>query len=244
MMKMIKQIYIIVCNRASIIKSIYYNFKYLPLQQARFLPMIIAHGVHIYGNGTITLQDWDLSKPSRIYIGGKALKWMSNPSNNKTTIFINGNLRLKPGFYFGSGGGIEVEGLLSFGENFNATGKCTIICRNNISFGDDNLISWDTLIMDSDQHILRSGSKNGSINYDGKIKIGNHVWISSNVNVLKNTIVADGCVVGCNTLLHGAYKQENALIAGIPAKRCKENIEWNLEKPGQEPQLEIKEVKI
>ena len=163
---------------------------------------------------------------------------MPEPQKTPTIIYIDGILKIKDGFYFGSTGGIEIaeNATLSFGRNFNATAKCTIICRNNISFGEDVLVSWNTLFMNSDQHMITKDSKNNEMqNYDGTIKIGDHVWIASKVSILKNTVIPNGCVIGCSTMLHGVYYQERTLIAGNPAKICKEDIVWKHERPDTHP---------
>ena len=229
---MIKRIYTIILNRASIIKTVYYNFKYLPFGQAKYMPMIVAKGVIIRGKGKIFLE-WDPASSPNIYLGGKALKWMPEPRKIPTIFYIEGELHIKAGFYFGSGGGMEIErgATLTFDRNFNATAKCTIICRNNISFGQDVLVSWDTLIMDSDQHTIFNINSIEDRNYDGSIQIGNHIWISSKVTILKNTIVGSGCVIGSETLVHGNFNRENMLIAGNPARICKEKIRWSQERP-------------
>lgn len=68
-------------------------------------------------------------------------------------------------------------------------------------------------------------------NYDDSIKIGNHVWISSNVTILKKTVIGNKCVVGCNTLIHDKFEQDNILIAGNPANIRRERINWSYKKP-------------
>ena len=235
MIRTIKRFRAVVANRASIFKTIYYNMKYLPLHQARYFPITIAKGVTIIGNGKIVL-DFDPSlNNNRIYFGGKALNWMPEPSSTPTVFYIEGVMHIKAGFYFGSGGGIEVDrdAVLSFGNNFNATAKCTIICRNSISFGDNVLTSWDTLIMDSDQHTIIKLMGKENKNYDGSIQIGNDVWISSKVTILKNTVISRGSVIGSNTVMHGKFEREKVLIAGNPAKIYRENVTWKQERPGR-----------
>ena len=69
--------------------------------------------------------------------------------------------------------------------------KCTIICKNSISIGDNVLTSWDTLIMDSDQHTIIKLMDEENKNYDGVIQIGNDVWISSEVTILKNIMLVE-----------------------------------------------------
>ena len=47
---------------------------------------------------------------------------------------------------------MQTVGNFIFGNDFTTTAKCNIICEKKISFGDDVLISWDTLFMDNDFH--------------------------------------------------------------------------------------------
>lgn len=70
------------------------------------------------------------------------------------------------------------------------------------------------------------------INPDKDILIGKYVWIGLGAKILKGTEIADGCVVGANTMLSGLYRQENVLIVGNPARIKKEQIFW--EKSRQE----------
>ena len=58
------------------------------------------------------------------------------------------------------------------------------------------------------------------------IKIGNHVWICSKVDILKGAGCGDNCVIGYRSLLTKQFDQNNVLIAGHPAKVIKENVEW------------------
>lgn len=104
MIKLIKQMKAICSNHASVGKSIYYNFKFLPFKQACKLPMIIAKGVYIQGKGEIIIDGWDMKESPSIYIGGKTLQWMPNTRKTPTIWKIDGKLHLNPQFYFGSGG--------------------------------------------------------------------------------------------------------------------------------------------
>lgn len=93
-----------------------------------------------------------------------------------------------------------------------------------ITFGDNVLLGDNVIIRDNDGHkIFYEGKQKDNIK---PISIGNHVWIASHVIVLKGTVVADDCVIGCNSLLAKPFKDNNCLIAGNPAKVIQEHIEW------------------
>ena len=50
----------------------------------------------------------------------------------------------------------------------------------SINFGDDNLLSWDILMMDTDFHKIIS-SDGEERNKPSAIDVGNHVWIGCRV---------------------------------------------------------------
>ena len=53
--------------------------------------------------------------------------------------------------------------------------------------------------------------------------------------ILKGVQVADGCVVGAGSLLAKAYSQPNCVLAGVPAREVKQDVDWTPERiPVQE----------
>ena len=92
---------------------------------------------------------------------------------NRTIWQCNGKVMFKGKALLGSGTRLSInhDCFLSFGNNFCITGGSSIICSMNISFGDDCLLSWDILIMDTDFHNIIDVA--GSIvNKPKPIKIG------------------------------------------------------------------------
>lgn len=115
-------------------------------------------------------------------------------------------------------------GTLEFGENVNISGNTSIICYGNIKIGNDCLVSWDCLMLDTDFHKIYS---DGILtNLDKKITVGNHVWIGARTTILKGTIVPDGSVIGAGSLCSGKLLKENAIYGGNPLKILKQNIRW------------------
>jgi acetyltransferase-like isoleucine patch superfamily enzyme len=97
----------------------------------------------------------------------------------------------------------------------------TIECFDDISIGDDTVISEHVTIRDSDDHsILRDGYVSHA-----PISIGNHVWIGLNATILKGVSIGDGSIVAA-----GAVVTKNVparcLVGGVPSRIIRENIEW------------------
>lgn len=116
-------------------------------------------------------------------------------------------------------------GELIFGENFGISAESHIVCSKKIQFGNDVLISWQCLIMDTDFHKVFSKSEQ---NVDQSVCIGNHVWIGCRSTILKGTNIADNCVIAANSnVVRGTY-DNHTIIAGNPAIIVKRDIEWEM----------------
>lgn len=111
-------------------------------------------------------------------------------------------------------------------ERVNA-GSCKLSCRERgttLSIGRDCLLAHNVIMLTSDGHdIYENGQR---INHAENITIGNHVWISENVMVLKGAEIEQECVIGANSVVTGKH-QRNTIAAGIPARKIKDNISWN-----------------
>ena len=120
---------------------------------------------------------------------------------------------------------ISVRGNLCLGDGFNMTAESTIVCAKEIHFGHDCLLSWDILVMDTDEHPLYN-NENERINPDKAIHVGDHVWIGCKCVLLKGAEVPDNTVVAAGTLLTSSFAGEHQVIGGIPPSVLKRDIRW------------------
>ena len=58
----------------------------------------------------------------------------------------------------GRGSKFCVYGNCFLGDRFSISGRSTIICNKDITFGDNVLLSWDVLIMDTDLHKIHNSN--------------------------------------------------------------------------------------
>lgn len=119
-------------------------------------------------------------------------------SGARIIINDNANLIIKSGFM-----------------NFNST----IICEQRIEIGDDVAIGPGVVIRDGDAHTI-----NGQINKKN-IVIGNHVWIGTNAQILKGVHIGDNSIIAAGSIVTKDV-EANTLVAGVPAKVIKKNINW------------------
>lgn len=134
---------------------------------------------------------------------------------------INGTIEIPDGkISIGQGTRVSVgkNATVTFGEHFSNTAGMTIISTNRITFGKNVLVSWDTLIMDTDWHALQD-TLTGEIGAVEKpISVGNNVWICCRSTILKGSIVADGSVVAAGAVIAGKHSTPDDIIGGNPAR--------------------------
>ena len=213
--------------KINIIKTLYFNFKVLPFNQAKKLP------IHIYGKvifENITGEFKIISNKictGMIVFGGNHEIVVS--SIVPTRIYNSGKICFEGKALFGKGINIMVwkYGKLSIGENFSIGSDSRIICFREINFMRNVLISWETQFFDTDFHFI----KYDDIIKDncGKIFIEDNVWIGSRTSVLKNSILPINCIVASNSVCSGDYKEkygDSFILAGIPAKQIKHNVSY------------------
>lgn len=204
-------------------RSIYFNLRCLPFSQAIKMPVILSHKTSFkHLTGKIVLEN---PKPFAVNIGFGTTQAVDF-KYERTVIDLQGTWTVKGKVRVGAGSKISIEGELITGNDFNITARSTIICKKKIEFGDKNLISWDNLIMDTDQHKIRD--LNGTIiNEDKAIIFKDKVWIGSGCSILKGTQIAANSIVGAGSIVRGEFKNENIVIAGNPAVVVKEGTTWD-----------------
>ncbi|RYX87910.1 acyltransferase [bacterium] len=97
---------------------------------------------------------------------------------------------------------------------------------SKIHIGKDCMFAYDIDLRTGDSHSIIDSSTNERINYAKDINIGNHVWIASHVSILKGVTVSDNSVVATRAVVTKSFTENNILIAGMPAKKIKQNIDW------------------
>ena len=206
-------------------KTIWFNFKYLPFDQAICFPIILSKNVYLKKmEGQI-----EFECPLRynlINIGFGEIG-IFDEKNLRSIWQVSGKVIFKGKALLGHGVKVSVEknGSLIFGKNFKLTAQTAFVCHDKIEFGKNCLLSWEILIMDTDSHSIIDSIGNMS-EKTRPIYIGDHVWIGCRATILKGTTIASNSVVGASSLLNTNYDNENSLYAGSPAKLLQENIKW------------------
>ena len=116
------------------------------------------------------------------------------------------------------------DGIMTFGKGFVCTAESEFVCMDNIIFGEDVLISWKTLIMDTDFHKVIFNKK-AKDNHKAII-IGNHVWIGCHSIILKGVKIGNNSIIAAGSVVTSRNFVDNIIIGGNPAKSIREQVDW------------------
>ncbi len=144
----------------------------------------------------------------------------------------NNKVKLGRRVKFNRGGSIYIEDYnceAVIGENTTFEDSHIAVTEPNskIHIGKDCMFANDIDLRTGDSHSIIDSKTNERINYAQNIDIGNHVWIASHVSILKGVHIADNSVVATRAVVTKSFLENNILIGGIPAKKLKENINWD-----------------
>lgn len=207
----------------SIPKTLRFNLHYFPLKTALKLPVFVSHRTFLRElHGKIVLPEKVDTAMIKIGFGDVG---HYDRKRSRSIWQVSGTVIFEGKASIGHGSKLSVRGILTFGSDFNMTAESTIVCAHSITFGDDCLVSWDVLVMDTDEHPLYS-KENERLNPDRPIIVGNHVWIGCKCTLLKGTIVPKNSVVAAGTVMKSPFEGENLVIGGNPPSILKNEVRW------------------
>lgn len=205
-------------------KSIWYNFRLLPLRQACKLPLLVSHRTKMVNlSGKLDLQATEL-KVGLVKIGFNTYQG-TDFRYDRTRINLRGTMIVHGACAIGAGSSIEVteNGTLELGDRFCIGSKSLIICNSEIKCGTFVRISWQCTLMDTDQHELVDAEGNRS-NNDRPIHLGDNVWIGCHTILTKGTTLASNTTVGAGSVVHGVHEESCVVLAGNPATIVKSGV--------------------
>lgn len=125
----------------------------------------------------------------------------------------------------------EIGSSIVIGERFTMEGgQIRSLEGAPIRIGHDCMFSSDIDIASGDYHIIMDKDSSRRINSSKEIMISDHVWLGAHVNVLKGTVIPQGCIIGNSSVVTSKLDKQNAIYAGVPARYIKGNIDWKRER--------------
>lgn len=206
-------------------KTFYFNFKYLPYKQAIKLPIYLSKNVFIRKMTGRIIIEGEITR-KMITIGYPCVS-VFDEKYSRAIWHVTGEVIFKGGAKIGHGSKISVvgKGKLILGKNLVITAESTIICVKRVEFGDDCLLSWDILIMDTDLHKIKD-VEGKVINKPKEILIGTKVWISCRNLILKGSVIPDHSIIAANSLVNKPLQGTHQVFAGNPVKAIKSQVTW------------------
>ncbi len=213
--------------KLNIIKTLYINFRMLPLKKAIKLPIFIYYRTEL------------VNISGKIKINGKVRPGMFAFDDFNREIFgshhwhrieIRGQIELNGIVRFGIGSSLFVDkdAKIVFGDNIIVGGKTKVICVNHIKFGNNIRIAFETQIIDTNFHFLRNVNDSSVENCSKPIIIGNNNWIGNRCSLMHGTETPDFTTVSSYSLLNKTYLskfESYSVIGGIPVKLLKSGYE-------------------
>lgn len=114
------------------------------------------------------------------------------------------------------------------GNNFTMEGGHIAATESEaIIIGNDCMFSDDIEIRNGDSHsIIKQGTEK-RINWARSINIGNHVWLTAHVRVLKGSNIPDNSIIANSSVVTSKLEYSNSIYGGCPAKLLKRDVDWD-----------------
>lgn len=207
-----------------ILKSIYFNFHYLPFKQAIKLPIIVHKMSYVSMKGKVIL-DCDKIRYGMIHLGKYRCKVFPNDGltwdNRGGTVIFKGKARLGNHCFATIGKKTTVE----FGDDFVCNAGLKLVSFFGMSFGQSTCFGWDCLIMDTNMHPLYDMEKQRFKKASGPIEIGDYNWFGTRCRIMHSVKTPERCIFGMNTTVtRGATMESYCVMGGDPVRVLSRNV--------------------
>lgn len=179
------------------ISTIIFNLKFFPLSIAIKLPVHVTRKVKY---NLSTFRDSIIFDKESLYFGSLKIGFLDNQYtwDRPSFLKINGKLIIHgSGFHeIASGVTLEIgkDAIFEMGNNFSASHNNRIRILSFLKVGDDNMWSYDNVILDNDGHEIYN--YNGEIENNNKgIIFGNNVWLGCRNLVLKGASIPNTTII-------------------------------------------------
>lgn len=218
--------FVLARHKLNIFKTIWINFRSLPLRQAIKFPIVVYGGLKIMSlRGKIIINA--PIKCGMIKFGDEGYSHMQTPKIsviwNISQMIFNGSAVFSSGFRLRT----TERGTITFGKECFTNVNVSIDALDDIYIGDYTRISFGTTILNGDLHYIIDMNNMKIGRNHAPIRIGAYNWITSDVKVMKGCVTPDWVIVLGNSLINKDYTKtipENSIIGGQPAKLIAEGM--------------------
>lgn len=216
--------------KANWIKTIAFNFRMLPFEQAIHLPILLFGKVDISNcEGCVKLappHDRRANSFGQVIIGNQFSVWGYNHPTKVTTLRILGTLELKGRFMMAEGSSLYVatNAVMHIEKNVFIFNDVKLACNERIDIGENTRVAWECQIYDTSFHYVVD-DEGVTKRINTQLSIGKNCWIGNRSTLSKGTQLADWCIVASNSLVNKDFSAvPRCLIAGSPAKIIRQGL--------------------
>ena len=203
--------------RLNYLKTLYFNFKMLPLKDACKFPFLFF-GKDEFGTltGSIVISSSIKTGMFRwgVMIDGFTSSKVSSHFSlgRKARLEINGRVDVGCGVVF------RILGDLTLLNNSFIGSRTVVACSHKIFLGEFVRVAFGNVLMDTNHHyIVHDGCVHRK---EGSIIIGNRCWIGNNSHISKGCVLPSNTIVAARSFVAKDYREcgEYCLLVGSPAK--------------------------
>lgn len=222
-----------VLTSISLCKTLYLNFKTLPLSHALKLPILVGRRVSLIGLHKGCIRITGDCRRFSVRLGVQS-EWPIFPNQREWSMLrcSKGSLLdfdlSKPGtIVVYSGFSIVNNGKIRMGTGTLINQHCNFYCAKRIHLGDNCRIGWNTQVMDSDIHLTYDINNRVIFNPVGDVIVGDNVWMASNCCIMKGAVIPSFSIVATKSLINKDFSEVTTrgnFFAGTPAKLLKTGL--------------------
>lgn len=216
--------------KANWFKTIVFNFRMLPFQQAIHLPILLFGKVDISNcEGCVKFappHNRGANLFGQVIIGNQFSVWGYNHPTKVTTLRILGTLELKGRFMMAEGSSLYVatNAVMHIEKNVFIFNDVKLACNERIDIGENTRVAWECQIYDTNFHYVVD-ERGTTYRINQPVSIGKNSWIGNRSTIGKGGCLGDWSIVASGSLVNKDFGDIKAgLYAGSPAKLIKQGV--------------------
>lgn len=170
--------------------------------------------LEIYGTGNFIEVHSSLPKDVKITVYG-----------NDHHLYVDKGVTFKKGCLWFEDKKCEIR--ISTGTTIGEAHLAVAENGTKLILGEDCMLSSNIRMATTDSHSIIDSTTGKRTNPAADIIIEPHVWIGYGASVNKGVTIGHNSVIAGHSVVTNSVFPNNCVIAGIPAKVVKENIDWN-----------------
>lgn len=207
----------------AIMPSVLFNLRNLPLNQAIRMPIWVYKMRLISQKGTIVIDC------RHVYTGMILLGFprAATYPNNGIVWRNYGKIVFKGECKIGNDCAVICgkKGRIEFGKAFRATAGLRLVSEYGITFGQNVLVGWGNVFIDTNFHPLYDMEKKKFKNAFSPITIGDDNWFGMNCLAMPGVTTPGHCIFGARTIVtRGGQYESYCVHGGSPVRVLSRNI--------------------